>query len=154
MSLLEKGWAKLVGSYAGSESVSLLLANIHLSGVPSESNYHDQIRDRTEFWDSLLIAEKRRFKVTTRSAPKTGACKVAFHVQAKEIESGGETIRVIGLENTWGEFDKRDYWSAGTNQKLTSDLRQQHGLIDGDKKFFIIFDDFVRAFHETMLSSE
>ena len=79
---------------------------------------------------------------------------MAFHVQAKEIESEGETIRVIGLENTWGKFDKRDYWSGQTNKILTSDLRQQHGLIDEDTKFFILFEDFVGRLHETMLSSE
>ena len=56
VSLVEKGFSKLLGSYAGNENISLQLANIHLSGVPSESNYHDQIQDKAEYWDSLLIA--------------------------------------------------------------------------------------------------
>ena len=43
VSLLEKGWAKLHGSYAGCEFGKPCLASMHLSGVPSESFQHKEI---------------------------------------------------------------------------------------------------------------
>ena len=45
VSLLEKGWAKLNGSYACCEVRQPCLASLHLSGVPSETWTHAQIKD-------------------------------------------------------------------------------------------------------------
>ena len=53
VSVLEKAWAKLHGTYARTEGGLPCFACSHLVGVPSESFLHDDIEDREDFWDML-----------------------------------------------------------------------------------------------------
>ena len=50
VSLLEKGWAKLHGTYARVESGIPCFACSHLTGVPPESINHDEVEDKDKFW--------------------------------------------------------------------------------------------------------
>ena len=51
VSLLEKGWAKLHGTFARIEGGLPCHANTHVSGAPSESLHHSQMKDDLEsFW--------------------------------------------------------------------------------------------------------
>ena len=50
VSLLEKGWAKLHGTYARVESGIPCFACSHLTGVPAESINHDEVEDKDKFW--------------------------------------------------------------------------------------------------------
>ena len=51
VSLLEKGWAKLHGTFARIEGGLPCHANTHVSGAPSESMHHSQIMDNLDsFW--------------------------------------------------------------------------------------------------------
>ena len=52
VSVLEKAWAKLHGTYARTEGGLPCFACSHLVGVPSESFSHDEIEDDKEddFW--------------------------------------------------------------------------------------------------------
>ena len=45
VSILEKAWAKLHGSYARIEGGLPCFASSHLTGVPSESFLHDEVED-------------------------------------------------------------------------------------------------------------
>ena len=51
VSLLEKGWAKLHGSFARVEGGLPCFASYHLTGVPAESMNHDEVKDVNKFWD-------------------------------------------------------------------------------------------------------
>lgn len=53
VSVLEKAWAKLHGTYARTEGGLPCFACSHLVGVPSESFLHDDIEDVEDFWDLL-----------------------------------------------------------------------------------------------------
>ena len=50
VSLLEKGWAKLHGSYAATSGGLPDFAANHLAGVPSNALRHEEHSDIDEFW--------------------------------------------------------------------------------------------------------
>ena len=67
VSLLEKGWAKLHGSYAATEGgLPDFVAN-HISGVPSEALRHEEHKDLDEFWELLKAADRRKFTMMASS---------------------------------------------------------------------------------------
>ena len=66
MSLVEKGWAKLHGTYARIESGLSCFAAIHLTGVPSERIAHkDAFKNTKDFWNKLKLIIKRNYIMMT-----------------------------------------------------------------------------------------
>ena len=61
VSLLEKAWAKLHGSYARMAGALPSIAASHLVGVPAESIQHNQIEDKEDFFNFIESADKRKF---------------------------------------------------------------------------------------------
>ena len=61
-SLVEKGWAKLHGTYARIESGHPSFAAMHLTGAPSARVGHKDVDDDwNSFWRKLQVSEKRNF---------------------------------------------------------------------------------------------
>lgn len=67
VSILEKAWAKLHGTYARTEGGLPCFAASHLTGVPSESIRHDEIEDLDFFFNMLKVADNRRFTMMAAS---------------------------------------------------------------------------------------
>ena len=67
VSLLEKAWAKLHGTYARTEGGLPCFAASHIMGVPSESYSHDAIEDSEDFFNMLLSADRRNFLMMAAS---------------------------------------------------------------------------------------
>ena len=61
VSILEKAWAKLHGTYARTEGGLPCFAASHIMGVPSESHQHDGVENPEEFFDMLKSADRRNF---------------------------------------------------------------------------------------------
>ena len=53
VSILEKGWAKLHGTYARTEAGLPCFASSHLTGAPAETIMHHLVDDPEEFWEYL-----------------------------------------------------------------------------------------------------
>ena len=67
VSLLEKGWAKLHGTYARIEGGLPCHAYTHLSGAPSESVHHSTIDDEEMFWRLLERADSNNYTMIAAS---------------------------------------------------------------------------------------
>jgi len=65
VSLLEKAWAKLHGTYARSVGGLPCMAASHIMGVPAESYYHDEVTDHNEFFEMVKSADQRNFVMMT-----------------------------------------------------------------------------------------
>lgn len=60
--LLEKGWAKLHGTYARTEGGLPSFACMHLLGTPSESYWHEDVaKDANAFWEQLKRFDQRQY---------------------------------------------------------------------------------------------
>ena len=67
VSILEKAWAKLHGTYARTEGGLPCFAASHISGVPSESFSHAAIESSEDFFDMLKSADERDFTMMAAS---------------------------------------------------------------------------------------
>ena len=67
VSLLEKGWAKLHGTYARTEAGLPCFASSHLTGAPAETVMHHLVDDPDEFWEYLQMSDKRNFTMIASS---------------------------------------------------------------------------------------
>ena len=67
VSILEKAWAKLHGTYARTEGGLPCFAANHIMGVPSESFSHAAIESNEEFFDMLQSADARDFTMMAAS---------------------------------------------------------------------------------------
>ena len=65
VSLLEKAWAKLHGSYARSVGGLPCFAANHIMGVPAESYFHDEVTNQLEFFERIKSADQRNFIMMT-----------------------------------------------------------------------------------------
>lgn len=67
VSILEKAWAKLHGTYARTEGGLPCFAASHIMGVPSESFSHEAIESNEDFFDMLQSADRRNFTMMAAS---------------------------------------------------------------------------------------
>ena len=67
VSILEKAWAKLHGTYARTEGGLPSFAACHIMGVPSESHNHDEIKSNEEFFTMLEQCDKRNYTMMAAS---------------------------------------------------------------------------------------
>jgi hypothetical protein len=65
--LLEKAWAKLHGSYVITEGGLPCFASYHMTGVPSHSIRHEEVKDLNQFWLELRSFDQRKFTMIAAS---------------------------------------------------------------------------------------
>ena len=110
VSLLEKAWAKLHGTYARTEGGLPCFAANHITGVPAECYLHSQIESREEFFDLLESADKRNFTMMAASQGQgeqhTAEGVVTGHaysvISIHGIQYKGKELKLLKLSNPWG----------------------------------------------------
>ena len=110
VSILEKAWAKLHGTYARTEGGLPCFAASHIMGVPSESYSHDAIENTEDFFDMLQSADKRNFTMMAAShgqgENRNDEGVISGHayslISIHEFMSKGKEIKLLKLRNPWG----------------------------------------------------
>lgn len=128
--LLEKGWAKLHTSYAGTEGGIPSFAASHLTGVPTISLRHEDHQDHEDFWELLKEVERRKFTVMASSLGEGEVENedgiVSGHsysvVSIHEFKYHGAYERLLRLRNPWGSGSWKGLWSD-TCTNWTPELR-------------------------------
>ena len=119
VSLLEKAWAKLHGTYARTEGGLPCFAASHIMGVPSESFNHGEVTSNEEFFDMLLSADARCFTMMAAShgqgENKNAEGVISGHayslISIHEFENKNQQVRLLKLRNPWGSGEWTGDWS-------------------------------------------
>ena len=162
VSLLEKAWAKLHGTYARTEGGLPCHAASHIMGVPSESFQHDQIENVEDFFDMLQSADRRNFIMMAAShgqgENRNDEGVISGHayslISIHEFKHKGKEVKLLKLRNPWGTGEWTGDWSDKSNL-WTPEIKKQCGYSDGDDGiFFIELSDYLEHFSWTSVCVE
>ena len=156
VSLLEKAWAKINGSYAkigcgGSPTeVFDILTEAFSEQVPINPYYRDYI------WETMLDSEKKGYIMTAGTSVDIFNLNIeevglspghAYTVLGvMEIDTGKGIEKVVRLRNPYGNGEFNGDWSD-YSKKWTPELKKKYNLVqkdDGD--FYMGFDDFLNYY--------
>ena len=162
VSILEKAWAKLHGTYARTEGGLPSFAACHIMGVPSESHNHDEIKNNEEFFSMLEQCDKRNYTMMAASMGEgenqNADGVISGHayslISIHEFKHQGKEVKLLKLRNPWGSGEWQGDWSD-KSQLWTPALKKQVGFVDGDDGiFFIELEDYLQHFSWTSICVE
>lgn len=145
VSFLEKAWAKLHGTYARTEGGLPSFAASHITGVPSESHFHDSQENVDEFWAMLQRADRCGFTMMAashgqgeeRSADGVISGHAYSLISIYEFLHRGQEVRLLKLRNPWGRGEWAGAWSD-SDEVWTPQLREELGCVEADDGVFFI----------------
>ena len=155
--LLEKGWAKLHGSYQRTESGLAMNALFSLSGKPTWRHLHAQEPNLFS-----IIQKNLKQNMTMISGTELGEVNthgiIGGHFYSiegtEEIQHRNKKVQLIKMRNycdkfewdgAWSDYDEIN-WSPELKAKLGYTSRKDDGI------FYMDFLDYVKMFHYTSCS--
>lgn len=157
--LLEKGLAKLFGSYEALDEGTAAEALSLLTGAPTRTLKTSQ--DLEVFFNELARAQADGFIVaascghterrTLKEYEKFGLRHAHEYALLKVVQVRG--VRLLQLRNPWGSGEWRGRWSSGSAEWKNIVLSEEdkgHVKAD-DGVFFMQLEDFVEFFHEVAI---
>lgn len=159
ISLLEKAYAKIYGSYANTEKGSCALALRDLTGAPVEElNEHS---DAEKIWKTISQAIEKQYLLccSTETIQEDSQAEYETpdntHAQiildAREVETEKGLQKLILIKNPWGETQWKGDWSH-ESKLWTENLRDKLNYHENDARsglFWISLEDFERHFART-----
>ena len=132
VSILEKAWAKLHGTYARAEIGFVPDAFSHLTGVPCKQYNHVSIRDRNEWWETLkkysgmnyIMMSSSKEANTANGISPAHAYTLLSYV---ELASNKKVVKLLKLRNPWGHGIWTGDWS-NKSPLWTDALRKMHNV--------------------------
>jgi hypothetical protein len=119
----EKAWAKLLGSYANSESGWNAWVLRYLTDDPVQVIRFDTFNNNPntvagkKMWQRLLHWSEREYLIFSSTNDKSF---VKFHtytvLSAKEAYINGKKVRLLLMRNPWGKVKWKGAWSEGSKQ--------------------------------------
>ena len=151
VSILEKAWAKVCGSYAQTIAGLPSEALGTLTEAPTISYIHKRL-GKEKIWEELLSADRNNFIICTNSTDETAAKDLGIvqshaytFIGCKEVDG----IKFVQLRNPWGSFEWKGDYSDNSN-KWTDRLKKELGFVNSnDGVFFMTFEDFFKYFPYT-----
>jgi hypothetical protein len=155
VSILEKVWAKLLGSYercwAGNEGDPL---NVW-TGKPNRMIYHRDV-DTDMVFDWLMRCDKAEYANGAASKPAAtndvemengivyghGFAILSVH----KVELDGQEMRFVKLRNPWGRGEWNGAW-GDKSDLWTDEAKEKLGWTDADDgSFFMVWSDYLEHF--------
>jgi len=150
--ILEKSWAKYLGSYQDATGLSPTVAFSFLSGFPS-INVRFSKTKAEELWDTLIKAQDNKFSIVCSSID----CKesqqderyrslglVPNHaytlLEVKEKKGAKRMQKLVKVRNPWGRLE----WIGGVG--TTSNVMSGSVIAKGEGVFYMNFEEFYRYF--------
>lgn len=163
VSILEKAWAKLHGTYARTEGGLPCFAANHIMGVAAESYPHSAATENPEeFFEMLKSADHRQFTMMAashgqgenRSAEGVISGHAYSLISIHEFKHQGNEVRLLKLRNPWGSGEWTGDWSDKSSL-WTPKIKQDVGMVDDDDGiFFIPLNDYLEHFSWTSICVE
>jgi len=153
----EKAWAKLLGSYANTESGWNAWVLRYLTNDPVEvvkfNNMIPQSKEGSQVWRKLLQWSKREYLMFASTDDQS---YVKYHtytiLEARELTINGYMRRILKLRNPWGKVKWKGAFAEGTKEYI--DLEKQLKLRAEKEggKFYMSYEDFVMNFVDVTMS--
>ena len=162
VSLLEKAWAKLHGTYARTEGGLPSFAATHIMGVPAEAYQHDEVASNEDFFAMLESADRRNFIMMAAShgegENRNAEGVISGHayslISIHKVQYQGRELRLLKLRNPWGSGEWQGDWSD-KSPLWTPALKEEVGFTDADDGiFFIELKDYLQHFSWTSICVE
>jgi len=164
VSLIEKAWAKLCGSYERIIMGTLDMGFIHLCGVPSLSfKCNEYLNKQNDIWYHLQDSQRKKYIMAAGTADKNrnveqlmanglraNHCYSILSVHdVRSTQRSQETIRLLKLRNPWGQGEWNGAW-CDSSSLWTNELRAQVGITQcEDGIFCMTLQDYLKNFSNT-----
>lgn len=162
--IMEKAWAKLVGSYAAIEAGSNWWTMIHMTNDPVErvilrnEGYTGSNAKGLALWENVKNWSDKEYMMFTGSDSVSYITNHAFALlKATVLTINSAPVKMIQMRNPWKGDDgwKGDYSKTKGGEKWTqlgAALEAQGGLKEEAGKFWMSFDDFVKEYSELIVA--
>lgn len=154
--ILEKAWAKVLGSYERVENGNSLDAFRDLTGAPTE-----EVKATEQVWEKLVEGTIKGFIMcahagTTKASQRllesmglVGAHAYAV-IQTAEVQTKTGKVKLVELRNPWSSLEWKGDWSDHSD-KWTPELKKKLNFTEEDDgTFWMSFEDFLDYFSNVL----
>jgi calpain-15 len=145
--IMEKAWAKRVGSYENTELSSLADCLRDLTGAPTREINPDPLS-----WDDISQCKERNYVVAASAGSTKSSHKLLEtvgllgNISYAVLRTADVGERIIQLRNSWSKTEWNGDWSDNSD-KWTSKSKKKVGHVgEEDGTFWMSFHDFCEYF--------
>lgn len=158
--ILEKAWAKLIGTYGDIESGNNWWVLQHLTNDPTErvvmrnQGYSGTNSKGVALWQKMKRWSDKEFLIFVGSDNQSYVTGHAFTVLSlQEIKVGGVTKKMVMMRNPWGSSKWTGAYSTkGTSTYDALDKAIAGGIKTEGGKFWMEFGDFVKQYSRVYMA--
>jgi len=152
--LIEKGWAKIHGSFGAISAGDSRESFSAITGAPVKYHKHS-LYTLEKLWKLIFTADKLRYVMSTGADTTTsGILKGHAYtlINAYEFLLEGKKVQLVQLRNPWGKSEWNGDWHD-SDPRWTPELRRKlNHVVKNDGIFFMPFDQFFKIFIHTFIS--